>query len=429
MKKKLLIGVIIIALLSTVFGGTRYWLADNVSISGLFISDKVGVGIEEPQAALDISGGLALAGNVLRFNPNEGIAQNNSRIVITSVLNYADIIIGTDGLASIAIRGAAGGPYLIKCHNMNCSDYTQSSALMGSNSGQDISIAISSDGTPVMSHFAGTGQDLYVSKCGNLECTSGNTNTNVDSTGSVGQYTSMTIGKDGLPIIVYYDSGNGWFKAAKCGNAACSSGNTITVIETSSSSGIHNDITLGTDGLPVISYNFGSDLLVMKCGNDACSDGNTNTSVDTGGTVAPYNSITISDDGYPIISYRDETNTALKVAKCNNHNCTSSTITTIDSAGNNGWYTRIAIGNDGLPFIVYNDDTSEKVKVVKCGNPACSTNNIIQNISLTGSASQFTSMALGSDGLPIITNSLSGVSQIQVIKCANRFCIPYWTRR
>ena len=42
-----------------------------------------------------------------------------------------------------------------------------------------------------------------------------------DATGSVGRDTSITIGTDGLPIISYYDNGNGDLKVAKCGSNIC----------------------------------------------------------------------------------------------------------------------------------------------------------------------------------------------------------------
>ena len=44
-------------------------------------------------------------------------------------------------------------------------------------------------------------------------------------------YTSITIGTDGLPVISYFDDTNDDLKVAKCGNAACSSGNTLTTVD------------------------------------------------------------------------------------------------------------------------------------------------------------------------------------------------------
>jgi len=45
----------------------------------------------------------------------------------------------------------------------------------------------------------------------------------------VGYYNiSLAIGADGLPVIAYYDVDNGDLKVAKCGNAACAAGNTLT---------------------------------------------------------------------------------------------------------------------------------------------------------------------------------------------------------
>ena len=47
------------------------------------------------------------------------------------------------------------------------------------------------------------------------------TGTTVDSGGNVGSHTSITLGADGLPVISYYDVTNLDLKVAKCINAAC----------------------------------------------------------------------------------------------------------------------------------------------------------------------------------------------------------------
>ena len=47
------------------------------------------------------------------------------------------------------------------------------------------------------------------------------TQTTVDSNTGVGQYSSIAIGTDGYPIMSYFDSKNGDLKVVKCGNSAC----------------------------------------------------------------------------------------------------------------------------------------------------------------------------------------------------------------
>jgi hypothetical protein len=48
-----------------------------------------------------------------------------------------------------------------------------------------------------------------------------NTMTTVDSVGNVGVFSSITIGMDGLPVISYWDIANGDLKVAKCGSPTC----------------------------------------------------------------------------------------------------------------------------------------------------------------------------------------------------------------
>src|SRR5438067_11695724 len=47
--------------------------------------------------------------------------------------------------------------------------------------------------------------------------------TTLDSAGTVGAYSSVAVGADGLGLISYYDGTNGDLKAAHCDNLACSS--------------------------------------------------------------------------------------------------------------------------------------------------------------------------------------------------------------
>jgi len=66
----------------------------------------------------------------------------------------------------------------------------------------------SSSSTAAASRWAGwcsSSTPTICSICGRRPaCSAGNTITTVDNTGAVGQYTSVTVGTDGLPIISYY---------------------------------------------------------------------------------------------------------------------------------------------------------------------------------------------------------------------------------
>src|SRR3990172_8796027 len=218
---------------------------------------------------------------------------------------------------------------------------------------------------------------------GNSANTSPNytTSTVDDPTNVVGEYTSIAIGTDGYPVISYYDDGVDSLKVAKCNDPACSGGDEIisTVDIIVGTVGYYTSIAIGTDGYPVISYqaqDSGSTnyyLKVAKCVDIACSTAITPTTVeDPTDYVGYYTSLAIGTDGYPVISYQGKdsgsTNYYLKVAKCNDPTCAGGdeTITTVEDITNAvGLYTSLAIGTDGYPVISYKDMTASSLKVAK----------------------------------------------------------------
>ena len=107
---------------------------------------------------------------------------------------------------------------------------------------------------------------------GDASCSSGNTFTLVDP-GAIAEYTSIAIGTDGNPLVSYYEGANGDLKVAHCGNPACSSGNSSIAVDTAGDVGQYTSVAIGIDGFPVVSYydSTNSDLKVAHCGNGACS--------------------------------------------------------------------------------------------------------------------------------------------------------------
>jgi predicted regulator of Ras-like GTPase activity (Roadblock/LC7/MglB family) len=278
--------------------------------------------------------------------------------------------------------------------------------------GQYTSIANGADGLPIVSYFDNTNQDLQdlkVVHCGDASCSPAtNTITTVDSAGIVGQYTSIAVGADGLPVVSYYDWTNKDLNVLHCGDAVCTPAtNTINTVDSAGDVGKYTSIAVGADNLPVVSYldNTNYDLKVLHCGDAVCTPAtNTINTVDSAGVVGVYTSIAIGADGLPVVSYWDSTNSDLKVAHCGDAACSSgNTITTVDSAGQVGIYTSIAVGADNLPVVSYYDVTNGDLKVAHCGDASCSAGNTITTVDSAEWVGQYTSIVVGADGLPVIS--------------------------
>jgi hypothetical protein len=94
------------------------------------------------------------------------------------------------------------------------------------------------------------------------------------------------------------------------------------------------------------------------------------TVVDGGSVVGLSTSITMGSDGLPVISYLDGLK-GLMVAHCSNLECSSAKLTIVDGEENLGGHMSITVGADGLPVISYPDDTNDDLKVAHCGNVFC----------------------------------------------------------
>jgi len=238
------------------------------------------------------------------------------------------------------------------------------------------SIVVPADGRAVISYSDGSAGTLKVLKCGDATCSAGNVATTVDDpVNSVGTYTSIAIGADGLPVVSYTDITALALKVLKCGNAACTAGNVATTVDDPANSvGEYTSIAVGADGLPVVSYRDATAgrLKVAKCGNAACSAGNTLTTV-TGAPTGEYTSIVMGSDGLPVISHRGSGG-SLAVTRCGNASCTTGNVTSVvdDPTGLSvGITTSIAIGVDGLPIVSHSESTGGTLRIVKCGNAGC----------------------------------------------------------
>jgi len=179
------------------------------------------------------------------------------------------ITIGADGLPLILYR-ESDLLTIVHCKDITCSEFTDTHIFVSTN--HEVSIAIGVDGLPILSYCTEEGNNLKVTHCGSFNCSWGNSDTIVDSTGSACRFNSITIGGDGMPVISYYDETNKDLKVAHCGDITCSVGNTIMTLDSENDVGEHTAITIGVDGLPVISYykEGTGNLKVIHCSNVFC---------------------------------------------------------------------------------------------------------------------------------------------------------------
>ena len=298
------------------------------------------------------------------------------------------------------------------------------------------SITIGVDGNPVISYTDFTNTVLKLVHCTNASCITHDTPVTLDSAGNVGFYTSITIGVDGNPVISYADGDPNFdLKLVHCTNPSCSTHDTPVTLDSAGNVGFYTSITIGVDGNPVISYtefspNF--DLKLVHCTNASCSTHDTPVTLDSAVDVGLYTSITIGVDGNPVISYSEfSPNFDLKLVHCTNPSCsTHDTPVTLDSAGDIGLDTSITIGADGLPVISYRDLGINRVIVAKCNDQSCVSSPVITIVGSAGSGGHYTSIAIGADGLPVISYQDGNPNfDLKIIKCSNPYCIPNWIRR
>lgn len=341
---------------------------------------------------------------------------------------YSSLAIGADGLPAISYY-RSGHLRVLHCGNLACSrGNTIRTVDRQPGVGYSSSIAIGADGLPLISYGSDPGagegstarikQHLKVAHCGNSKCSRGTTITTVDKHRAVGYQSSVAIGADKLPLIVYLVYHNG-LKVLHCGKLACTSGNTGTSVARAESA----SMVIGADRLPLIVYpTQGAGVRVLHCGNRACREGN--RTVVIGGYWST--SLTIGRDGLPLIGYFDDA--GLNVLHCGNFTCRGgNTITTVVRQGADvaGADVAIAIGHDGRPLLAYRTGADEsQLTVLHCGNRICSARNSSYIAARLRLIAGRLSLAVGADRLPLISYVDSTKRNLVVLHCGNTRCRP-----
>lgn len=343
---------------------------------------------------------------------------------------HSSVISGSDALPLAAVF--ASGPddlEAVHCADATCASATTTTLDSTGNVGDFPSVTVGADGLGVISYVDLTNGTLKVAHCTNLACTASGLTT-PDPSGNVGgSQTSITVGTDGLPLISYYDITNKNLVVAHCATSTCSSATTAAV-DSTGDVGQDSSIAIGADGLGLVSYRDATNghLKVAHCDDVACSTA-TATTLDSGTSVGGATSITVAADGRGLVGYFDNGAANLKVAHCSDLTCSSATAATVDPSSLVGEYASISVGVDGLGVVSYYDHSGARnLKVAHCVDVACSaaTSTVVDAPNDVGS---FSSLAIGADGLPLVTYRDVTSNGVRVAHCPNVFCVGRFRRR
>lgn len=200
----------------------------------------------------------------------------------------------------------------------------------------------------------------------------------------------------------------------------------VAVVDSAGRVGSHVALVTGSDGLPLLAYfdETLGDLKIAKCHDPYCSGRVSIATLDSQDRVGSYISLAIDGDGLPVIGYFDATSGDLKVARCGTQDCSSETVfSSVDSDGIVGLFSSMAMGEDGLPVISYFDRDKCDLKVAKCVDPACSGDEVVvSTVDKKGCVGLFTSIAVPADGLPVITYYDSNRGRLKIAKCNDPAC-------
>lgn len=188
----------------------------------------------------------------------------------------------------------------------------------------------------------------------------------VDSTGTVGKYTSIAVDRNGYPHISYYDETNGDLKHAfkdgqgwhvekvDVGGGSNSGTSSITT-------GKYSAIAIDSSGRIHIAYydETNRDLRYASRSNSGSWSGGWDL-IDNLGDVGKFCSIAVNSSGKAHVSYYDATNSKLKYAYQNSSD--NWQVTTVSDSSNVGKYTDIACDSNNRVHVSYYDTTNDTLK-------------------------------------------------------------------
>jgi hypothetical protein len=261
----------------------------------------------------------------------------------------------------------------------------------------------------------------------------------LDTVGAVGRMSSVAIGTDGRPLVAYRDETNGTLKVAHCTDAACTSA-TLSTID---AGGTSLALAIGSDGRGLIAYVAGGSVKAAHCNDVACTSASTAV-VDGPSLALPGRlSVVIGSDSLPLIVYVRPFQPApalgLAAAHCADAACSSAAVAMLRFVGTTGgnFDTAVARGADGLALVAWFEPNLAVPRMGHCVDVACTALTPPPPDEERTGPETFTtfyygerpSLAIGADGRGVVaynfTSIALGTTSHQVAHCADALCTAF----
>ena len=209
--------------------------------------------------------------------------------------------------------------------------------------------------------------------------------------GGGGMFSSLALDSNDNAHISYWDNKDSELKYAKWTGSEWS----LETVDSAGDIGACTSIALDSSDYPHITY-WDHTNWAIKYARWTGTEWSFNF-VDSSGHIGPESSIAIDSNDIPHVSYRDDSNTDLKYAKWTG---SAWSTVTVDSAGNFGRLSSITIDNNDRPHISYLDWGNFDLKYAKWTGSEWS----IETADSVGDVGWQTSIALDSADNPHITH-------------------------
>ena len=194
--------------------------------------------------------------------------------------------------------------------------------------------------------------------------------------------------------------------------------------------GYANSIGISKNGFPIISYHHlnAGDLKLAYCENIDCSSAKIHL-LDWAGDFGYFTDIAVANSGKVYISYLDRKNGDLRVIRCLDHKCGRAQINVLDKgtgkAGYVGEYNSIDITKQGHPVVGYFDNNFNDLKLAVCEDTDCD-KSVIKQVDTDGMVGEYLDLSLDNEtDTPIMAYQDRTNQQVKLIQCSDLYCENY----